>query len=974
MRALLGMMLELAAFYRALRLRRGMHVDQDGREARAVHLRAAGWLLVACLLAHAGRTLAYSQTEAVSRGTPSRLRIVGTTNTQAVLTYSAPDTGPCTVKVSQQSSLTPPVHDVDSDLFPGSDQDTRPEAITNQTSRVFVVGKRVTERASDGKNYSRALEAYAKYYYKITCGSVLMTGTFTTANIPIGNTSNEQVHVDPTTGSAIIPTFPDDRTTTIIDEQTGALVKRVSLDAEGDGLNLYSGGRIPMCGSQLVGPGPGYTCSFPTGSGSPAPLYYIIPTTGAVRYLGIAYKAGVYASGGVSFVRFDPINPLWWYKSIDDGVNSVVLRFEYTGDFGVTPVPPTQPENWPSIAVTWVTHDLKAALHTYNATFDPSKFNCDFLIGGDYALIPCQRSQQDSRGWMFAMRMSDSAIIGGFDISANPNSRWCGNHNSFIVANTALVGMLPHQFSEGGNGLGPYETTLTTGISTSTTTFTVASEPLNITDSVVEPYFQDAAVGDWFIMGGTELVQITGKSGTTWTVSRPYARSSWASGTAARAWCKDDPNVPSGKDMWWKFLDDPTGKGSGYFQDDYMYVGHKDVSSNGSVSERDGVIGSIMTHVDVPYTFRLSLDPKFAGVAGFADGNSMSTYPAYQQDSATTAEKQWFLDEPAFSGAQQMSGGATLISGHLYKYVFGTSGGLHRKQLETLAAMGDRMLTDISSPSTGNIIGTTSADSYKFCVAAEVNECRTGSSIGDVFVNVPGLAYMNCVGFETGNYLDLCVTDLPYGQGAFQFGFTANTVGIDPASAAPNYGAGYTRKLSTGFGGIKDLTKEFKPTAAAEWAFLTKGAYWNPGSSMLMLKMLPFPTPDGVDRSTFVRAPISITAPQGQGIASAAIEFGYTEQGDAGLHYCTSRREVCVAVSATINDATPFFYAQTETYARMPCAKYCSITLPVLPAHVAYYQVKFYDAQGVLLASGDHGVSVEATAVKSSGASANANQ
>src|ERR1035438_8172217 len=192
MRALLGMMLERAVFYRALRLRRAMHVEQDGREARAVHLRAAGWLLVACLLAHAGRTPAYSQTEAVSRGTPSRLRIVGTTNTQAVLTYSAPDTGPCTVKVSQQSSLTPPVHDVDSNLFPGSDQDPRPEAITNQPSRVFVVGKRVTERASDGKNYSRALEAYAKHYYKITCGSVLMTGTFTTANIPIGNTSNEQ--------------------------------------------------------------------------------------------------------------------------------------------------------------------------------------------------------------------------------------------------------------------------------------------------------------------------------------------------------------------------------------------------------------------------------------------------------------------------------------------------------------------------------------------------------------------------------------------------------------------------------------------------------------------------------------------------------------------------------------------------------------------------------------------------------------
>jgi hypothetical protein len=71
-----------------------------------------------------------------------------------------------------------------------------------------------------------------------------------------------------------------------------------------------------------------------------------------------------------------------------------------------------------------------------------------------------------------------------------------------------------------------------------------------------------------------------------------------------------------------------------------------------------------------------------------------------------------------------------------------------------------------------------------------------------------------------------------------------------------------------------------------------------------------------------------------------------------------------VAVSATVNDATPFYYAQTETYTPMPCAKACTITLPVLPAHVAYYHVKFFDAQGAAVALGDRGVSVEAAAAK----------
>ena len=75
-----------------------------------------------------------------------------------------------------------------------------------------------------------------------------------------------------------------------------------------------------------------------------------------------------------------------------------------------------------------------------------------------------------------------------------------------------------------------------------------------------------------------------------------------------------------------------------------------------------------------------------------------------------------------------------------------------------------------------------------------------------------------------------------------------------------------------------------------------------------------------------------------------------------------------MAVSATVNDATPFYYEQTENYTRMPCAESCTITLPVLPAHVVYYQVKFYDAQGAVVGLGDRGVSVEAAAMKAGGA------
>ena len=80
----------------SLRLRGDMRVEKEGSEARAAWLRTAGWLLACCLLAHAGGAPAYSQPGTAAQRVPPgglRVRIAGTTNTQAVLTYNAPDSG-----------------------------------------------------------------------------------------------------------------------------------------------------------------------------------------------------------------------------------------------------------------------------------------------------------------------------------------------------------------------------------------------------------------------------------------------------------------------------------------------------------------------------------------------------------------------------------------------------------------------------------------------------------------------------------------------------------------------------------------------------------------------------------------------------------------------------------------------------------------------------------------------------------------
>jgi hypothetical protein len=79
------------------------------------------------------------------------------------------------------------IHDVNTRLFSGADQDGRPGNIVSGRNRTFVIGARVAAKAADGRWYSRALQTATLHHYRILCGSDSATGTFLTTNIPLGN-------------------------------------------------------------------------------------------------------------------------------------------------------------------------------------------------------------------------------------------------------------------------------------------------------------------------------------------------------------------------------------------------------------------------------------------------------------------------------------------------------------------------------------------------------------------------------------------------------------------------------------------------------------------------------------------------------------------------------------------------------------------------------------------------------------------
>jgi hypothetical protein len=159
------------------------------------------------------------------------------------------------------------------------------------------------------------------------------------------------------------------------------------------------------------------------------------------------------------------------------------------------------------------------------------------------------------------------------------------------------------------------------------------------------------------------------------------------------------------------------------------------------------------------------------------------------------------------------------------------------------------------------------------------------------------------------------------------------------------------------------MAGNLKLTYGAEWALMF-APHTNTTStpySIWMLKVPEVPASDGIDRTTFIPASLSLTPPSDLGIVSAQVKFWYAEQGGTlSTPYCTSRREGCVAVSSTIDTTNPFSFAATETYTPAACLGSCNITIPVYPLHTAYFSVEFLDSSGTVVST-SQGLAMENT-------------
>ena len=796
-------------------------------------------------------------------------------------------------------------------------------------------------------------------------------------------------------GATITPTLLNDRTQTIVDPHTGALIRRVSLPldtnyyttggAQRTGPFLNNSGAPRVCAETTSGPSGGYLCFFPQGNGGPEVFYYIIPSTGESRFLGWGYGSGTFNVKDNKFYAMDG----------GGNISTTVYSGDYTGK--------TPEYSVEFSSATPLMSNLPGALLAFDSTFDGAHFPCglDTAIG-DFVHFHCARGNQDTYGYVGALRISTALPVALTRVPDNPATSWCATHQIVPMGyDEAMFQIIPHYFATGsGFGGGPYVNTYTGGttLSSVATTIPVSGEPDYPLATFASPpstttsvyLFTDASApgvcagggsstayceyicvgspcvltwvavnggvhdaaqpiaktGDVFQIDGEKVKIVTKTSPTSWVVARGV------NGTTAATHAPGATQTAS-CDMTfvhWKFLLDPHGTDTSntkYVQDAawYAVAGHNDATTNLMLSEAgDGWVartGDLLTQVGAAPTALITAAYNFAGAPANCYGNACRKHP-----SVGSAASGWFTDFPLwdFVGTHNGPNTMTHVTGQLYKMVDTVGSGFNPKQFQIAGAVGDTYsgggapfsFIDVS-PAT---LATDSSDSYKFCCANADNECYAGSSKGDVFVNIPGSPSLAC-----NNGGNACLAN-----------FSSLANGAIQAAADGSK----SRVITCGLTGLR-RTNDYptaKPLADGSNLLFAYGDITNfPPSQVLMAKLPPFTTADSVDRSTFVHAPVSITTPSGLGIATATVAFGYQEQGTVAQKYCTSRRETCVAVASTVTDATPFWFETTDfsasLYSRAPCATSCTITLPVLPVHVAYYTIKFYNSGGTVVATKD---------------------
>jgi len=940
------------------------------------------------------------------------------------------------------------------------------------TSGTDASGGGIITRAN---RYSLALGADTTYYYRIggvsnTCGANPPTGSFTTMNIPNGNTWSEG-SVRDNNGDQIEPTVPENRAASLIDPLTGAQVFRLSLNSDANAsARGWSSSFFRPCSLTPSSNG-SYHCIVGMGNSGTGGLYSV-KSTGETHWLGFMHANYTDSAGhhccnqGTSYFDGDSSpadnsNPNVFYRtaSTNGGMypsKAVIIGSTFTGSDNIDALPGADWSNSPAVALT---PDPNNTLFDKLGAFDPNFSSAKFggctvrEVSGDYATGFCNSAAQGSPAWVFAFKISTASVAALGPMFANPTNRWCGSHGTTVNGSQKWTGFGSGYMTDQSTGV--WDTQLTAPI-TNNNTFNVTApgwqaatiysgttiNGTTIVDSnnnlevatvagtsgnlqpqwnaisggvtkdgtvtwtnggaasnIGEPqniYARQGSNGNYwsFLMpakgavgsggplngdlfhfedGTNECVRLITKgsctaSSCTWSVTRAEIGNSLvgcasspqphAAGARLRALCEPATQAQPYTALYWDFVDDPhmTDTTNTSFVRQTQSAGHGYAREPGG-----GIWNTFLYHAThnpftasdftTPFTFGLSSQLTFNNLLTTSKGVSHQDYTTWDFENAS-------FKDSAIGSLYFVTGGGTggwgtytKVTGTntIYKYILGSAPFSYT--LPYVPSSGGHTLPDISGPNSRLLdIG-----SNQVCVAVVPGECWPGSSAGDMYASLPGVANLVCnSGNENASFMgqDWCMMNTStYGDSLNQYGLLpANFIQNDP-HGVPYYGAGLSRRLVQNLAGglrlqgfaphtVPDGSGALFQSCIADPHIQTHGGGGNINCQVYLAHIPPQPPADGIDRTNFENVSVNIL-PSFGGATHARVKYGYEENEAVRsptwprtIHfYCTQYKGTCYSANQNL---------PLNSKAILPVG---------VPQRVLYYQVEYLDSSNTVVAT-----------------------
>ena len=480
-----------------------------------------------------------------------------------------------------------------------------------------------------------------------------------------------------------------------------------------------------------------------------------------------------------------------------------------------------------------------------------------------------------------------------------------------------------------------------------------------------------------------ETIRVIGISGTTIVVQRAL----WANHPIAahpvgsKFWWREIPPFPAmtvdsrgafyGDNGWWDYTNDPHGTNTNDpFQQqlsnatvlqEQVFTELSHSSGRGDHTISDSPPNAVayvdactaqsqnrmagIRHGDYKSTIVTcyNANPAFDGSAGGGVGAaSMETHLAALIETGAQTGRA-FADARVYQVAEGWQQTLSKVGGLTNWYLanayneFGNTYDYKRQKVNVW--IGTHIGNDVSSPTYSISTHDTSADTYNYCRAYKANDCFTGSSANDVYVNIPKFAVppdnwpfgsgpVRCLGYGptmSHDADDLCVSIEPI-QADNLIQYASDAAHSDPAGTGQ-------RRLGVPFTLPKQLNGTNLNTNPLPDGSATLVTNW--------LVNLPTFTWDrlGINRTTWI--PVSVSSggvPAGS--ANAYVRFGYTPN-----YWCSDRQEVCLANANSIQSGTSVYsYESSDNYSGLACTTSCAIVIPALSQRIMWYQWVFRDA------------------------------